>query len=182
MNTQIQKLIAAVTKAHNALDCYLDAVATVDSGIANAKGDEPGVGLARDIEWSTNSRLNFIATKLPESQRWYDISEQAYVNAVTAKDSEQEQGVRNGPQSEFSNADEQLYKAQRYMEVAAARHLPMLAEFNHLKAVFATVTGKDWVQGAKTATGGGVTVDKSKMKVFLADRFKEVAAAKTAAA
>ena len=159
----LNDLIKAVNAASVALEDHLNHIATVDSGITNSRGDEPGVGLARDIEWATNSRLTFLHTKLIESKRWYDISETSYIAAVTAKDNEKEQGERNGPQSEFSNADESLYKAQRYLEVAKARHLPMMSEYNRLVKNYAVITGKDWVYLAKKVGDGGVKVDRTKM-------------------
>ena len=170
INEELAAKIAIANKGIADLDDYIGRTATVDSGISNSKGDEPGARLNQNTEWACNSRLSFLHTKLPQEQRWYDISEAAYTSAVAVKDAEKEQGERNGPQSEFSNADNALYAAVRYLEISGCTYLPMLAESNRLKALFAEVTGREWVYNPIKKGTSNVSVDPAKMAAIMAER------------
>lgn len=170
------KAMAEVNRQHFDI---LTRIASKDTGITNAAGQEPGELITQDLQFQVTNQLNYLHNQLPRRKEWFNSSEARLITAEQNFETAKQLREAEGVEVEFAGAVEARYVGSRYYEINQARYLPMLAQYGALKEQYKELFGKEYVytKDATVQNSNSIKVNPDKLKDLMA----APAEAKTAA-
>ena len=151
-----------------------------DTGIQNRNGDEPGVTLIKDVEFTIVNRLKFLARARDNRRDWSENSDKRADDAETlylSVESVQEKLNDNTTSdkteiAEFGSILERHVIAQRYKEIANVRYQILEREYVMLAELHEEMFDKPFVfkptEEDTSARPSATTMDPKKLKEHLA--------------
>ncbi len=179
--TVVEAIDAQVAATREMYDAILTCAHEV-TGIANRKGEEPGVVLIKDVDYQVTNRLNFLHTNYANRKDWAESAikrandaERLKLEVESIKDQLDDKKTRDDTDthiSEFETVFTQELIAQRYAEIGVVRWEQMNREFSMLCELYEEMNEKEFVPSTTKAgnSPGNTTVNPEALKKAMASR------------